>query len=381
MNLVALKMLIGDRLKYFALVAGVAFASLLITQQASIFTGYALRTGAWIRDTSVADLWVMDEQVEHTVDIKPMLNTTLQRIRGVDGVDWAVPMSYNFLNVILPDGTRQNFRIVGLDDATLTGAPPEMVEGQLADLRRDRAVIINGVQPVWLKRLPEGQRRALRVGDRVSVNDNDVDIVGSYRASAEFFWEPVMYTTHSRAIFMSDRTRKHLQYVLVRVKPDQDIAEVARRIESIPGIRALTNAEFERQTMWWILNQTGILINFGITIALGVVIGLLVAGQTFYTFILDNLRNFGALKAMGVGNARILMMMAIQVIFVTLIGFGLGVGMAAFTGAMFEQGGLAFKMVWQIPVIGLICVMLCCLAAGALSIVKVMKLEPGVVFK
>src|SRR2546421_12718427 len=57
MNFVALKMLVGDRLKYIALVAGVAFAALLITQQASIFTGYMLQIGAWIRDTGSGDPW------------------------------------------------------------------------------------------------------------------------------------------------------------------------------------------------------------------------------------------------------------------------------------------------------------------------------------
>jgi len=48
---IALRMLLGDKLKYAGLVAGLAFATLLITQQGSIFAGFVLRTGAWIRDT------------------------------------------------------------------------------------------------------------------------------------------------------------------------------------------------------------------------------------------------------------------------------------------------------------------------------------------
>jgi len=103
-NLVALKMLVGDKLKYIALVAGVAFAALLITQQASIFNGFSLQIGAWIRDTAVADLWVMDDQVMFDNDFKPMSDTALQKVRGVDGVKWAVPMYKNYLRVRLPDG-------------------------------------------------------------------------------------------------------------------------------------------------------------------------------------------------------------------------------------------------------------------------------------
>ena len=92
MNLIALKMLVGDKLKYLSLVAGLAFAALLITLQASIFTGFSLQMGAWIRDTAVADLWVMDDQVNFVDDFKPIPETRLQRVRGIDGVEWAVPM-------------------------------------------------------------------------------------------------------------------------------------------------------------------------------------------------------------------------------------------------------------------------------------------------
>jgi putative ABC transport system permease protein len=89
MNLIALKMLVGDRLKYLSLVAGLAFAALLVTQQSAIFTGFAMQMGAWIRDTDVCDLWVMDDQVEFVDDFKPMSETKLQRVRSVDGVQWA----------------------------------------------------------------------------------------------------------------------------------------------------------------------------------------------------------------------------------------------------------------------------------------------------
>jgi putative ABC transport system permease protein len=380
MNLVALKMLVGDRMKYFALVAGVAFAALLITQQASIFTGYARQTGAWIRDSAIADLWVMDAQVDHTDDIKPMVETALQRVRGVDGVAWAVPMYKNFVNAVLPDGTRRNVRIVGIDDATLTGGPPEMVQGQLADLRRDRALLMNVASDLRLERGP-GPARMLTVGDRIGLEDVDAVIVGSYRATPEFFWEPVFYSTYSRAKQIYKDQRKPLMYTLVKVRDDASVQDVARRIEASTGLKALTNDQFESETMWWILNATGILVNFGITIVLGIVIGLLVAGQTFYTFVLDNLRHFGALKAMGVSNARIVAMMTVQVFVVALLGYGLGVGGASITGAAFAGSGLAFEMPWVIPVIGLGAVLLCCTLAGFLSLIRVLRVEPGVVFR
>lgn len=376
---IALSMLIGDKAKYIALVAGIAFASLLITQQASIFTGFAVRTGAWIRDTGGADLWVMDREVEFSEDIKPMLDTALTRVRGVSGVEWAVPMYKGYVDAILPDGSRRTIRLIGLDDATLIGGPPEMLQGSLGDLRQDRALLMNAAAQVLLKR--DESQRNLRVGDTLSLNDWEGRIVGSYSASPEFFWEPVFYTTYSRARAIRSDERKTLMYILVKTRPDAVPTEVAQRINAISGLQALTAKQFETQTMWWILEKTGILVNFGITIVLGVMIGVLAAGQTLYTFILDNLKNFGALKAMGVSNFQIVQMMAMQVLVATVVGFGIGVGIAAMSGKALAATGLAFEMPWPVPVLGFFGVLCCCLLAGLFSVIRVLRLEPAVVFK
>lgn len=382
MNFVALKMLVGDRLKYISLVAGLAFAALLVTQQASIFTGYALSTGSWIRDSSVADLWVMDEQVEFSDDIKQMLDTTLPRVRGIEGVAWAVPMFKNYLNAVLPDGTRKNVRVIGLDDATLTGAPPKMIEGSIQDLRRDRGVIISAKDAADGLRLDRSPgKRALRVGDRISINDNDAEVVGTFEATPEFFWEPVIYTTYSRAVFMAPRERRTLMYILVKVRDGAEVADVQRRIGSVTGLQALTNTQFEKQTTNWIISKTGILVNFGMTIALGFIVGVLVSAQTLYTFVLENTRHFAALRAMGATHATLIRMVALQVLVVGVIGFGIGLGGAVLTGTAFSRIGLQFAMPWQVPVGGLMAILVCCLIAAVLSLIRVLRLEPAVVFK
>ena len=383
MNFVALKMLVGDRLKYIALVAGIAFAALLITQQASIFTGYTLRTGAWIRETSAAgaDLWVMDPQVQMSEGPKPLSDTALQRVRSVPGVAWAVPMYKGWLKCRLPDGTLTTVRLIGIDDATLAAGPAQMVEGSLSDLRRDRAVVVNVADTTKDLALDRGNGRALRVGDRIDINDNECVVAGTYRSAPEFFWEPVVYTTYTRALAFAPPERRLLCYVLVKVADGADAGEVARQIERTTRLEAHTGNEFERITADYILKKTGILVNFGMTIGLGFLIGLLVAGQTFYTFVLDNLRHFAALKAMGAANWTVLRMMCLQVVTVGGIGYGIGLGGASLSGLAFQAGGLAFEMHWVIPLVGAAAVIACCLAAGGLGMVRVLRLEPSVVFK
>ena len=92
MDFVAIKMLVGDRAKYLGIIMGLTFASLLITQQAAIFIGLMTRTFGAITDLSLPEIWVMDRKVQFIDDIKPLQDTELLRIRGVEGVDWAVPL-------------------------------------------------------------------------------------------------------------------------------------------------------------------------------------------------------------------------------------------------------------------------------------------------
>jgi putative ABC transport system permease protein len=385
MNFVALKMLLGDRLKHVALVAGLAFAALLVTQQASIFTGYAKRTGAWTRDTGGADLWVMDPELEFTEDRKPLQDTALGRVRGVEGVEWAVPLYKGWLRTRLPDGTLITTRVVGLDDATLFGGPPRMVEGRLEDLRRDRAVLVHAEQAPDALRLRKGidgdGPRPLRVDDTLSINDNQLVVQGAFESSTEFFWDPVIYTTYSRALAIAPRERRQNSFVLVKVRPDHDVAAVSERIRARTGLVARTPEEFEQVTMGYVLAKTGILINFGVTIVLGFVVGVLAAGQTFYMFVLDHLRHYATLKSMGASTATLARMVTLQVLVVATLGYGLGVGAAAAAGHLTRGTGLAFEMPWQVPVVGAFAIVACATLAGLLGLLRVLRVEPAAVFK
>lgn len=378
---VALQMLMGDRIKYLALVAGVAFAGLLVTQQASIFVGYASRTGSWVRDEAVADLWVVDPQTQFSEDNKFLSDNVLNRVRGVDGVRWAVPMYKGNLKCRLDDGSIVQARVVGIDDATLLGGPPGMTQGTLAALRKDRGVLVGQADLSGELAYRREPGRLMTVGDRMSINDHDAEVVGVFKSTPDFFWQPVIYTTFTRALNMAPRERRETTYVLVKAQPGQDVRAVAARIAGATGLDALTTEEFTRRTEDYVIRKTGILINFGITIGLGFVIGVLVAGQTFYTFVLDNLKHFGALKAMGTSAWTILRMLTLQVLTVGGIGYGVGVGLAGLTGLALGNVGLAFNMVWPIPVFGAVAVIGCCMIAGAIGMVRVLRLEPAVVFK
>ena len=374
---IAWKMLIGNRVKYLGIVFGVVFAALLIAQQSSIFCGLMLLTISQIRDTQGPDIWVMDKNVQFVDDIKPLSDTELFRVKGVPGVEWAVRFYKGIARARLEEGTYEQMILLGIDDATLVGAPQGVFMGSIADLRKPDAVIIDAV---GYKRIWPGE--PLRLGRVFEMNDRRAVIVGITVASKTFQSFPIIYTRYSQAVLFAPRERKVLSFVLADPSPGVPAEEVCRQIEAQTGLQALTRQQFTWKTIRYYLQKTGIPINFGITVFLGFLVGTAIAGQTFYLFTVENIRQFGALKAMGTSNWTILCMVLFQAIQVGIVGYGVGVGLAALFGVATKGfGRLSFFMPWQVLAITGAAVFVIVLLASLLSIRKVLVVDPAIVFR
>lgn len=378
MNWIALKMLTGNQGKYLGIILGIAFASLLIAQQASIFCGLMRQTCGQIRDIQGADMWVMDANVQFVDDVKPLSDTDLYRVRGVPGVSWAVRLYKGLARSRLADGNFQQTIVLGLDDATLVGAPPRMVLGNLFDLRKPDAVIMDleGYKLLWPGEEP-------RVGRRFEMNDHEAEIVGICKASRTFQTFPVVYTRYTQALDFVPNERKVLSFILANATPGANVDEVCRRIETQTGLRAVTGEQFGWITMDYFLRKTGIPFNFGVTVALGFIVGTAIAAQTFYLFTIENIKQYGALKAMGAGNLSLLSMIVVQAMLVSVIGFSLGIGVAAWFGKMATapSSRLAFYMPWPVFIGTGLAVIVISMLSSLLSLRRVITLEPAVVFQ
>ncbi len=405
MSWIALKMLTGDRAKFFGIVMGLTFAALLITQQGSIFCGLMLRTASQITDTTGADLWVMDPNILQVDDNKPMIENNLYRVRGVHGVSWAVPFYKGNARAKInnvdgsPQKVIEQVILLGLDDSSMVGAPPpeRILVGRLQDLRKPESVMVDFTRiaklfPGYPPDAYKKENAGLFIGKELEMNDHRAIIVGICEASRTFQSNPVVYTTYSRAKGYVAQERKVLSYILAKVEgvdapgmtKDQieaRKAEVAEAVKRQTGLMALSSTAFLWKTIDYYMKYTGIPINFGITAFLGFLVGTAIAGQTFYNFTLENLKQFGALKAMGASNFRIVQMILLQAVVVGLLGYGMGLGLATLFGVLTQGGELAFYTPWQLlPITGGAVVAICILAS-LLSVRKVMVLEPAVVFR
>jgi putative ABC transport system permease protein len=260
-----------------------------------------------------------------------------------------------------------------------------MLEGKLSDLRRQDAVIVNDVgartRLAKPSKVPGGKPEPLKIGDTLEINDRRAVVVGICRVSRTFQSQPVIFTTYSRATTFAPKERKLLSFVLVKAKEGENLKKLAARIRERTDLAAYTAQEFKDLTYNYFVKNTGIPINFGIAVGLGFVIGTAIAGQTFYNFTLENIRYFGTLKAMGATNGILLRMILLQALVVGALGYGLGVGGASLFGYLLGGTELAFRLTKDLLIFsgGAICLII--VFSALISIRKVMKLEPAIVFK
>jgi len=373
----ALKMLFGDRAKYGMLVCGLSFCALLMSQQTSVFCGLLLWTTATVRNIRVP-VWVADAKVEQVNEVVPMREVEVQRVRSVTGVDWAVPLFWNILQARLPDGTFQGVQLTGLDSASLVGRPVEMRVGRIEDLRLPNAVIVDQVA------IEKFRKRGimLKVGAVFEINDKEARVVGICHTERSFLGQPYVFTTYSRALEYAPLQRKLLSFILVQPKAGVPVPELVRRISALSGLRAFSSDQVAWDTLIWYVRNTGIPISFGTVVLLGIIVGIAIAGQTFYLFVHENMRYLAALKAMGASFGVLAKMVVLQAFTVGFIGYGVGVGLAALFGnAVLQKGQPPFYMPWQILAFTGAVIILICLLSALVGLIKIARTEAAMVFK
>jgi putative ABC transport system permease protein len=349
-----------------------------MTQQNAVFQGLLSWTTSHLRNMR-ASIWVVEAHVDYANETKPLRDTDVNRVRSVKGVDFAVPMYQGILKAKAADGSDKQIMLIGLHGATLFGRPPQMLAGSLQHLRLPNTVIID---ELGVQRLSAGRKSPVKIGDTFEINDREARIVGICRTERHFFGYPYVFSSYDQALQYAPRQRKMLSLILAEPKPGVTPAEVAKNIAAETGLKAYTSEEFAKVTVAYIWKNTGIPMSFMTTIILGFIVGIAVSGQTFFSFVLENLRHLGALKAMGASTWMLARMLLLQAFTVGTIGYGIGVGLAALFGfAVLPVGQPPFLLEASSMIKTAVAIVIMCCFSAALGIRKVAKLEPAIVFR
>jgi putative ABC transport system permease protein len=371
---IALKLLANDRGKFYTLIIGITFAVVLMVLMTSLFAGLMQRTGANIYNIG-AKMWVMDPSVNTQLDNIPVPDYILDVVRSIKGVKYAVPLYSGSGLLKLSDGRYQSTNIIGVDDATLLGRP-NMLAGNVVDIYNDDAYIA-------IKDSEFSKLDGATIGTVFEVNDHRGVIIGVGEAlMSGLFGTPTLYTTYNRAISDLPTTRFTITYVLVEPKDLADVQYIKDKVKEF-GYLALTQQEFITKNTNYYLYETGLGTNVLIMTLISFIVGLSIAGQTFYTFVLENIEEFGALKAIGAKKSELVSMILFQSAVVGFLGYGFGLLIASILIALAKLRLANYAALVTTSSLGATFVMVLIIVAFSsyLGIRRVVKIDPFDIFR
>lgn len=373
----ALKMLIGNQASCIGIIFGIFLATLLISQQSAIFLGLVSRSYRLVSDVPLPNVWVIDPSTESDIKTRGMPQGYLEIVRSIPNIEWAVPINVMDIPLITPSGVFEICQLYGVDDATLIGAPHTMLEGSVYDLRREGAVIVDvlSANGSLAKTLPDGSKQPLQIGDTFEINNHHAVVVGICKVTQGFYPQPIVFTTYSQFVIFTSFMKTNIQFIAAKTSPGANIDQVLNTINAYPTLNGLTRDQIQWRIAKSFL-KTGILINFGLSVALGIIIGFSIAGQIFYILTLENIKYYALIKAMGGNHRMITQMIVVQTTLVGIIGYLLGTGATMLWGMGIQDTTLAFLFPWQLLVFTAVIVLIICIFTASLSIHKVHKTDP-----
>ena len=387
---IALKMLFGDRAKYFGLLFGITFTSFLVTFAASYFGGMMTRSFALIAETP-ADVWVMDPAVVAVDRTIGLPNSALNRVRNVVGVLSAVPLALANADARFPNGRFQSVQVIGVDNATLTGVPLMLGGATAAVLRTPDAVIMDDGgtsgkldtpslrEDQWPRGKPhlDVPMHPLAIGDELLINDKRVSVAGRSKALPRFPPRPLLYTTFSTAERILPPERGRLTFVLATAAPGVDPRELATRIEAATNLRARSSVDFKADTVRWMVANSEDVGDAVTMLAIAMLVGFGVTGVMMFMFTNENLKYYAVLSAMGATARQIVAMVFAQAAICAVLGAGLGLGLSVIAGRIFTHYDFPFRLMWFAPVVGGTAVVLVSIGAAAISMRPILKMQPA----
>ena len=371
---IAYKLLVNDKGKFAALLMGITFAVFLMVMMTSMFAGILHRSSATVLNVG-AKIWVMDPAVNTPANSIPMPDYILDAVRSMNGVKYAVPLYSGGALVKLRSGVYQAVTVLGLDDSSLYGRP-ELIEGKIDDIYAENGFVV--VKDAEFPKLENP-----RIGTEFEINDHRGVIVGIARVTTSgLFVVPTLYTTYNRAITYIPSSRYTDAFILIDPKSSDAVPSIKEQVAKL-GYLALTKDEFIQKTSTFYKYKTGLGTNVLIMTVISFIVGLSISGQTFYTFILENLEKFGALKAIGAKGKELVLMILFQATFTSLTGYGLGIGLASLLitiaklrlpsyAALITYGNLGFAFIMVVIIAGI---------SSYIGVRKVLRIEPFDIFR
>jgi putative ABC transport system permease protein len=365
--------LFHDKVRLAVTLTGIVFSVVLIVVQLGLFFGFTTATSGLI-DHSGADLWITSKNVPYVEQGVAFSERKLNQVRAVPGVADAQKMIAHWTQWKRHDGGEDSVQIVGtnLDDSM--ERPWNVVEGRVEDLKSPDAIILD--------ELYKQKLGVTRVGEVFEIGGHRARVVGFTRGIRSFTTSPYVFTSFKNAQNYTSLREDQTLFILVKVAPGADFEQVRHGLLAhVKDVEVFTTGEFSHMTTFYWMFTTGAGVAVLIAAALGLVVGFVVVAQTIYATTMDHIREYGTLKAMGAPNSYVYKVIMQQAAISAVIGYALGMMVSVFVVRGSQAGGAAILMPPSMAVGMFFVTLLMCVGAALVSINKVTRIDPAMVFK
>ncbi len=369
--------------------SGIVFAITLLTVQLGIFNGFVRSTTLLIEE-SKADIWIANRHMAYLEVTLPLPYELLAQTRATPGVARAEPMIVRTILWSSSHGGLNVGRVVGFDPTGSLFTPGDLPAGELARLEQPYTFLADAahLHLIDLRKVGETGTIGLLHGRLVGLTHGTQPIV-----SATFFYTSLesanAYTPSALSFFSSANAKPAeltrgdtISYILVKAKNPAQIAALQSRLERrLPDVRALTREEMMSRTRDYWVNRTSLGFVLLLGAVMGVIVGIAVVGQILYTSVSEHLREYGTLKAIGVSDGFLYLVIALQAVYVASIGYLPSLGLSVLVAAIAARRGVDILITPVTAVIVFVIAVAMCVGSAIFAIQRVRRADPAVIFR
>ncbi len=354
---------------------GIVFSVILAAVQLGIFQGFVAASTDIIAN-SKADLWITSTDVTHVEQGVEFSERKLYQVLSVAGVERAEKQIVSLGgSVKKPNGSGEGVTLVGFDLAGGMGGAWNIVRGSVEDLRSPDAVLVDELYAADKLGVTE-------INQVIELNNRRARVVGFTRGIRIFTSQPAVFTSFKNAQSFLNLREDQTLYIVVKARPETNLEELKEKIAAqIKDVDVQTTDELaHKQMLYWVFG-TGAGITVLIAAALAIIVGIVVVAQTIYAATIDHLKEYGTLKAMGATNFYLYRVIIAQSTMSGVIGYVLGIAVSLLISRVSLEGTLAIIVNWQLVAVLFVTTILMCVGASIVSINKVTRIDPAMVFK
>ncbi|HXY25511.1 MAG TPA: ABC transporter permease [Candidatus Acidoferrum sp.] len=375
MALLARRNLFHDKVRFAVTLTGIVFALVLIIIQFGLFLGFTTTTSNNI-DHSSADLWVVFHGVGYFDTGRTFSERKFYQVLSTPGVERAEKYMQAFARWKRPDGRIENVQMIGFHPGSGLGEPWNIVQGSEADLQQEDTVLVD--------ELYREKLGVEKIGDRVEIGNHRARVVGFTRGIRSFTTSPFVYAKFKSSLDYTNpiSTEDSTAYILVKAAPGVSPGDLQQRLrDRLTDVDVYTTADFSRKTRFYWMFTTGAGLAVLTAAVMGLIVGIAVVAQTIYAATMDHIREYGTLKAMGATNQYLYRVLIEQAVWSAVLGYGVAMIVAHFIVQASEKGGALILMPWPMAAGMLVLAVAMCIAAALVSINKVTRIDPAMVFR